>query len=1035
MLTFIMVISGIHFVPLKGNEVLASSTNANCVVEEVSLASLSENELPTCTDNSEEWLFAGWYKDANCETAYTSYPTEDTAFAKFVPENVLSIKLQLKEGTGSGGDDEKTNLRLVSSVDSLDYQQVGFEVYFDGAQTPKVASTKKVYERIVSNSVSNVEYNYGPKIVDVKSEYFVTATIINIAKDNFDKNYYIRPYWVTLDGTTVYGVNRYVSVNNGISETNVNIPVKMDSEPTVSSANISGTTYDASVAYYDGTYAHINVQVPNRDSVLRSVSKVTVGETMELYRNIYTTHASGDYANPSADTSWYDSGLDEFVLITGADLYGFANIVNNQVDGITDEFFAGKTIYLAADIVLNTGYADHTNRAWDTTKDENGTTLESGITGTSYQWKKIGGGSTSNSFAGTFDGNMHTISGMYINSDSTKTGLFSATTPTVTLKDFKLVNSYVNGNSKVQTGSIVGYAFGGNMQNIYSNAIVNAGGESTGGLFGATEAKSSNFIMNNCWFDGTVTNTSTKIGGLIGSMTARTSPYVSTISNCLNTGSLPGVSSASRWVGGLFGYCYDTSLTLANCLNTGTIGSASTNASQKSTQFSLIGNYSYKTISVSNVYATKQDDFLNYLNQGGTVVANTDSSVVASADITGVKALTATTKNLFTYVTDTTTYANESSWAIVPEKTPVLSVFADDFEETYQAIDTSWYCSEHTTFVLEDEADFYGFAVLSRDANANGFDGMTVKLDGDVTLNTGIMFDEDGATTEDSPIEWLPIGTTTTPFEGTFDGQGYNISGLYLAATGSKGGLFGYTLGDAVIRNFSLENSYFSSTAVMLGSIVGHANGGNFDTIYSSAIVTSSQIQVGGLIGDVEGSADFAMKNCWFDGTVINTGGVNHTGGLIGYIKSATNCTRTMEHCLNTGTVSATSASTRHMGGLVGYSNCGATLTISKCLSAKALSYLTDTANNTSTYGLVGGTIGAATINATYVIQQENLSNYCNGTTNADYTLDKALVYGESATSKMPELFAPVEENGESKVYWTITDTIPVLKDFEKFAE
>ena len=83
----------------------------------------------------EGYIFAGWYKEASCENGYRSLNGVTSAHAKFVPEDILSVKLQLKANTKASS--LTTNMRLVSSVDSLNYQEVGFEVYFNGASAYK----------------------------------------------------------------------------------------------------------------------------------------------------------------------------------------------------------------------------------------------------------------------------------------------------------------------------------------------------------------------------------------------------------------------------------------------------------------------------------------------------------------------------------------------------------------------------------------------------------------------------------------------------------------------------------------------------------------------------------------------------------------------------------------------------------------------------------------------------------------------------------------------------------------------------------
>jgi len=50
---------------------------------------------------------------------------------------------------------------------------------------------------------------------------------------------------------------------------------------------------------------------------------------------------------------------------------------------------------------------------------------------------------------------------------------------------------------------------------------------------------------------------------------------------------------------------------------------------------------------------------------------------------------------------------------------------------------------------------------------------------------------------------WLPIGNPDTPFTGTFNGAGHQITGLWINRTGDYLGLFGFIDG-AIIKNVGL---------------------------------------------------------------------------------------------------------------------------------------------------------------------------------------------------------------------------------------
>lgn len=95
------------------------------------------------------------------------------------------------------------------------------------------------------------------------------------------------------------------------------------------------------------------------------------------------------------DTSWYNTSDSTFTLTTRAQLYGLADIVNGAVTGVSEDF-KGKTIKLGADISLNENVDDYSS--WDFESD-------------ALPWTPIG---NANSFGGTFDGQGHTISGLFV---------------------------------------------------------------------------------------------------------------------------------------------------------------------------------------------------------------------------------------------------------------------------------------------------------------------------------------------------------------------------------------------------------------------------------------------------------------------------------------------------------------------------------------------------------------------------------------------------------------------------------------------
>ena len=131
----------------------------------------------------------------------------------------------------------------------------------------------------------------------------------------------------------------------------------------------------------------------------------------------------------TADTSWYNETSAEFEISTAEQLAGLAKLVNNGNN------FSGKTISLTADIVLNdtSDWEDWENSASTNT------------------WTPIG--NWPNLFGGTFDGQGHTVSGIYINSENDYQGLFGYNEGTI--KNIGVTESYIKGEYSV--GGVCGY--------------------------------------------------------------------------------------------------------------------------------------------------------------------------------------------------------------------------------------------------------------------------------------------------------------------------------------------------------------------------------------------------------------------------------------------------------------------------------------------------------------------------------------------------------------------------------------------------
>lgn len=655
-----------------------------------------------------------------------------------------------------------------------------------------------------------------------------------------------------------------------------------------------------------------------------------------ILKTFATDSLSLDGIAKMVDISWYNEDEDTFILMDVADLNGFAVLSYSKN-------FEGKTVKLGADITVNDGKA----KDWVKTPP-------------SYKWLSIG--STALPFAGTFDGQMHTISGVYLSTDESYKGLFGVTANSAVIKNFSLKNSYFE-SSAASFGSIAGRGVG-TFDTIYSNAIVVSSSSNAGGIIGQVNGSEDvSLKMNNCWFDGSVTNTgnttaSRRSGGLIGFTLKKT-----TISNCLNTGTIDATaykctnSATSKtvqpFVGGLVGYVYkDATLNVSYSMN---VGKVKYSDAVTSGFGSIIGLAGGKT-ELSHVYATTESCKI-------TGVGNVEGQAVVydEKQLSGYGGYQWTTLNFDKY------------WAVVLDDTSILRSFAKkvpSLNGVARMVDTSWYNKKADTYVLNDAADLYGFALLSKTEN---FAGKTVKLGADITINTGNASEWGVAAPE---YEWVSIGSSSKPFAGTFDGQMHTISGVYLDTDQAYSGLFASTTDKAAVKNLSLENSYFESSAASLGSIVGRGVG-TFDTIYSNAIVVSSNSNAGGVVGQANGGEGITMNNCWFDGSVTNTSNTTagrRSGGLIGFTLVNTD----IANCLNSGTIDVTAYTCTNnetsktvqpfAGGLVGYTYKLASTNVSNSMNVGQVKYSNAT---TSGYGsIIGYAAGNTEITNTYATSE-----------------------------------------------------------------
>ena len=130
------------------------------------------------------------------EPADFTYVTEDiTIYAKYVSDAYLQVQYQQKRMSLRGG-----KATLISAVDSYAYAETGFVIN---------GETLAVSARDGSRQFYDIRWLFGN---GVEKRAPILTTEISANDYSIGDTIEVTPYWITMDGTTVYGTSRTLTV-------------------------------------------------------------------------------------------------------------------------------------------------------------------------------------------------------------------------------------------------------------------------------------------------------------------------------------------------------------------------------------------------------------------------------------------------------------------------------------------------------------------------------------------------------------------------------------------------------------------------------------------------------------------------------------------------------------------------------------------------------------------------------------------------------------------------------------------------------
>lgn len=427
-------------------------------------------------------------------------------------------------------------------------------------------------------------------------------------------------------------------------------------------------------------------------------------------------------------------------------------------------------------------------------------------------------GTTDNPYQGTFDGQGYALTMAYVETDGSS----------------KHCAPFI----KIQNATI---------QNLHVNGSITTAGMRPAGI---TSYISGISYVKNCWSE--VDITSSRSGDIdAAGLVARVNQEMTLrIIDCVFTGSINYTNDNSYVTGGLVAWMQTgAKVYMDNCLfapsyvrlgkndrNYMLVGAYNGTATIYNSYYNSVGQASYFNSNIQGTYATDAqlaDGTIAYMLQ-----FNRTDLVWGQLLGTDVKPLLTCSESCRVYKALNGGYTNNPD---------------DGYPYLQQDSDGNYFISS-----VQDWRDFATLVRIMPNANAR----MTADID----------LDNDQTT----------IGNSTTPYQGTFDGQGHTLK-VNLTATDDNFGPF-FSIKNATIKNLHVTGTITTSKSYT-GGIVGKTDGTTTLTNCRSSVTMIStkngSSDIGGLVGITGDYSTLNMSDCLFDGA-FNGVYTSDWGGFIG---------------------------------------------------------------------------------------------------------------------------------------------------------
>jgi hypothetical protein len=234
--------------------------------------------------------------------------------------------------------------------------------------------------------------------------------------------------------------------------------------------------------------------------------------------------------------------------------------------------------------------------------------------------------------------------------------------------------------------------------------------------------------------------------------------------------------------------------------------------------------------------------------------------------------------------------------------------------------------TEDSSYRVETDTDFHTVYTSNYNleiSSATEFNNIRSNPSGCYKLKNNISLSTYGIG-YDSGAGWQPIGTNMFPFTGGLDGNGFEITDLYInRPSATYTGLFGYIGENAEIRNLGVEIAAGGITGgEYTGGIAGMMSG-NYE---NEVVIINSYVRGVGNISSTSTSSSYVggIAGFAYDTNIsnsYNTGSISSISTYSSYTGGITGSGSNIFNSYNTGIIDSTSSSVSYAGGIAGSAN------------------------------------------------------------------------------------------------------------------